>query len=239
MIEMWSILEKILRKRVRLYSKQAIVSFTFDDAPVSSFIKGGKILEVNGFRGTYYVSAGLIEQSTEVGKIADLRTIKKFHGRGHEIANHTYGHINCRNSNLIHMVKDVRKNSKRLDGLVNNNFSYPYGAIDSEAYCAACLCTTSARGISFGINRDIIDPINLKAVKIYSRLGIDAGLDLISECATQGGWLIFYTHDVCDNPSDYGCTPEQLTKLVEMASINKLSILTMEKAMESILGRQV
>ena len=42
---MWSLLEKTFRKRVSLDPKLAIVSFTFDDTPASSFTNGAKILE--------------------------------------------------------------------------------------------------------------------------------------------------------------------------------------------------
>lgn len=215
-----------------------MVSFTFDDAPLSSFVNGGKILEKNNFRGTYYISAGLIGSSSEVGKLADLQTITNFYRNGHEIANHTYSHINCAESNTTSMVRSIRKNRNALDGIMSNNFSYPYGAVDVSSRCAARFCSSSARGIWFGINRGVIDLMYLKAVKIYSRMGIERCLELVSECATQGGWLIFYTHDVCEKPSDYGCTPDQLTELVQAVSCKRLPVLTVQNAMNIILGQK-
>ncbi|OGR10834.1 MAG: hypothetical protein A2277_18050 [Desulfobacterales bacterium RIFOXYA12_FULL_46_15] len=232
-MNMWSILERIAGKRLFMDSKKkAIISFTFDDAPVSSFTMGGKILEDNGFRGTYYIAAELLERLTEIGQIAGLKTITEFRKRGHEIANHTYGHINCEKSGPVRVIRSIQENRKMLDGIVSSNFSYPFGAIDSQARFATRLCSTSARGISPGINRGIINLMDLKAVRIYSRSGIDRCLGLVRECAALGGWLIFYTHDVCDSPSDFGCTPEQFREVVAAASNRKISVLTVQKAME-------
>lgn len=233
---MWILFEKIFRKRVYVNSELAMVSFTFDDSPITSFTNGGRILEEHGFRGTYYISADFMGSVVEVGELADLKTITEFHDRGHEIANHTDLHIDCKNSSFFSMARSIRKNRKKLDGIITNNFSYPFGAVDASSRCVARLCTSSARGTWTGINRETIDPMYLKAVRVYNRLGIEKCLDLVSECATQGGWLIFYTHDVSDEPSDYGCTPGQLMELLQAVSCNGLPVLTVQEAMTTILG---
>ncbi len=217
-----------------LDSKLAIVSFTFDDAPLSSFINGGRILEQYGYLGTFYVSSNLIGKSTEVGEIADLQTIAESHGRGHEIANHTDTHLNCKDINPLRMALSIQKNKKQLKGIMSNNFSYPYGSADASSRYITRMCTSSARGIGFNINRGLIDPTYLEAVRIYNRHGIEKCLDLVSACARDGGWLIFYTHDVCDEPSDYGCTLEQFAELVKSVSYNGLSVLTVKKALSII-----
>ncbi|MDY0093815.1 MAG: polysaccharide deacetylase family protein [Candidatus Vecturithrix sp.] len=231
---MWTLLEKIIRKRAFIDSKLAMVSFTFDDAPFSAFLKGGTILEEFGYRGTYYVSAGIAGESTEVGSLADLETIVEFQKRGHEIANHTYSHINCEHSSPIDMLKNIRRNSNELQAVITRNFSYPYGAANASSRCVARICTSSARGISHGINKGAIDLMNLRASRVYNRLGIDKCLDLISDCAECGGWLIFYTHDVCEKPSDYGCKPEQLVELIKAISCKNLSVMTVREALVAI-----
>ena len=136
---------------------------------------------------------------------------------------------------LRHLKSAVKKNKERLTGIVSDHFSYPYGANNIYSRIAARLCTGSARGISHGINRDIIDLMHLNAVRIYNRLGIEPCLDMISECASNGGWLIFYTHDVSEKPSDFGCTPDQFKKCVHEVSNNKLPVLPVQKALNTIL----
>ncbi len=235
-MKMWSLVEKIISRPILLDPKLALVSFTFDDAPLSSFINGGKILEAYGFRGTYYVSSGLIGKFNQTGRIVDLQTITEFHDRGHEIANHTDSHLNCKDSGPISMAWSIRKNKKKLNGIMSDNFSFPFGSAVASSRCVARICTSSARGIGYNINRGLIDPMYLMAVRVYNRLGIEKCLDLVLECTRNGGWLIFYTHDVCDEPSDYGCTVEQFAELVKSVSYNGLSVFTVKKALNIIEG---
>lgn len=231
---LWSKLASATARKIDLKSFPSVVSFTFDDAPLSAFIKGGGILEKYGYRGTYYVSGGLIGSSTAVGKVPDLNTIWKFHNKGHEIGNHTYDHLDCKKAGLLGVLRSILRNRRMLAEGLTGSFSYPYGAVDGKARFAARLSTTSARGISYGINRNVIDLMNLKAVKVYDRFGIAMCLDLIEECAAKGGWLIFYTHDVCDEPSNFGCTEEQLTRLVQVVHDHKLTIAPVRKALQLI-----
>lgn len=230
----WHKLGTVLGKKIDCKEISAVVSFSFDDAPISSFIVGGKILEEYGYRGTYYISAGLIEQTTVVGRISGIETIRAFHKRGHEIGNHTYDHMDCQKASLLGILKSVRRNRRRLTGIMSGSFAYPYGARNARARVAARLCAGSARGISFGINKNVVDLMDLKAARVYRRDSMDDCLELVSECARRGGWLIFYTHDVCDEPSDFGCTPEQLTRLVRAVHDNKLTVATVGKALQLI-----
>jgi peptidoglycan/xylan/chitin deacetylase (PgdA/CDA1 family) len=236
---MWKLLEKIINRPILLADRLALVSFTFDDAPLSAFTTGGGILEEHGFRGTYYVSSGLIGKTFESEEIADLATIAEFHQRGHEIANHTNTHLNCKTGGPLRMASNIRKNKKQMKGYMSESFAYPYGSLDAASRCVARICTSSARGIGCGINRGLTDPMNLKAVRIYSRLGTEKCLDLVSECARGGGWLVFYTHDVCGTPSDYGCTPGQMKEVVQAVVRENLPALTVQQAMDIILNKRV
>jgi peptidoglycan/xylan/chitin deacetylase (PgdA/CDA1 family) len=224
----------VIAKKIDLKTDIQLVSFTFDDAPVSAFTSGGKILETYGYRGTYYVSGGLLGRALAVGQVPEIDIIRDFHGRGHEIGNHTYDHLDCTKAGIFGIMKSVRRNRRMLPGLMSCSFAYPYGAVDIRARVAVRLCMTSARGISFGINRNTIDLTHLKGVRIYDREGMDRCLELVAQCATQGGWLIFYTHDVCKKPSDFGCTPEQLTRLVQAVHDNKLVVRTVGGALDLI-----
>lgn len=234
----WSRLAAVSGRKICSKSMMPIVSFTFDDAPLSAFDVGGQILEASGYRATYYVSSGLMDQTTGVGRLAGLETVMEFHGRGHEIGNHTYDHLDCQKNGLLGIFRSVRRNRKSLAGVMTGSFAYPYGSRAARSRLAAALCTTSARGISFGINRDVIDVTDLKAVRVYSRHGIDACLNLVAECATRGGWLIFYTHDVSAEPSPYGCTPEQLKRLVRSVYEQKLTVQRVDMALKTVFEQE-
>ena len=56
------------RRTLSIKTPVPIVSFTFDDAPVTAFREGRGILKQFGARATYYVSLGLLDAETEVGR---------------------------------------------------------------------------------------------------------------------------------------------------------------------------
>jgi hypothetical protein len=58
--------------------------------------------------------------------------------------------------------------------------------------------------------------------------------DLISENVKQKAWLIFYTHDVRLNPSEYGCTPALFEFAVSQAAKSGSRILTVEQVCAEI-----
>ena len=62
------ILSSLHRRTIALGSLGPIVSFTFDDFPRTAYSVGGAILEKFGARGTYYVAAGLMNTSGELGE---------------------------------------------------------------------------------------------------------------------------------------------------------------------------
>ena len=66
---------KVRRRAVRLLHRRPLttapprpmLSFTFDDAPLSAVQAGAQVLEARGVRGTYYVAAGLAGQEAPMG----------------------------------------------------------------------------------------------------------------------------------------------------------------------------
>ena len=200
-----------------------VVSFTFDDFPRSALVHGGSILERHQARGTYYTAFGLAESANELGEMFDRDDIRSAHLRGHEIACHTYSHRNCAQSEKGLLQAEVRDNAGALapivDGKGMTSFSYPFGAVSPQARAVMGRSFSSCRGIQPGINERIPDYAELRANKIYATQFDQAKLrDLIDMNFALGGWLIFYTHDVEDSPSAFGCTQAQLETVVEYAA---------------------
>jgi hypothetical protein len=67
-----------------------------------------------------------------------------------------------------------------------------------------------------------------------NRNDVDMVKRMIDENAACNGWLIFATHDVSDNPSAYGCTPDYFQKVVAHAARSGATVLTVAKAFEKI-----
>ena len=100
-----------------------------------------------------------------------------------------------------------------------DNFAYPFGGVSQTAKQALGGRFTSCRGTGRGLNRGSVDLADLLSTSIYARdFNRNRLCRLIDDAQAAGGWVTFYTHDVCDEPSDFGCTPAQLKSIVAYAS---------------------
>jgi peptidoglycan/xylan/chitin deacetylase (PgdA/CDA1 family) len=199
------------------------VSFSFDDFPKSALATGGAILEKYGLRGTYYAALGLAGSTGNVGPIAELAEMREAHQRGHELACHTYSHLDCSVASAAEILAEIRRNAEAMaaliDGFAPSNFAYPFGRYLSPAKRLVAPRFDSCRGTSDGINHRGTDLADLRATRVYAPLFDENAMRrLIDRACKLGGWLIFYTHDVTDTPSRFGCTPRQWESIVAYAA---------------------
>ena len=111
-------LARHLRPRpLRLNNKRPMVSFTFDDAPISAATTGADMLEEFDARGTYYVSGGLADTWSGNWTNAGAADIVRLHRKGHEIACHTYSHIRTTDVGAKAMAAEIERNRRYLQGL--------------------------------------------------------------------------------------------------------------------------
>lgn len=224
------VLNKVYYLRRRLTDielERGIVSFTFDDFPASALHAGAPILEEAGWRGTYYVATGILGTQSACGLVASDEEVRDCAGRGHEIGNHSISHCDLTSVDSASVRREISGN--RFDGMTGN-LAYPFGGTNIGVQRLASHLTTTARGVSHGVNGAGTDRFNLLANPIYSADGTDALHRHIEEAARQRSWLIFYTHDVTDDPSPFGCTPEHLSEIVAAVAEAGMRVLTVEEA---------
>jgi hypothetical protein len=61
---------------------------------------------------------------------------------------------------------------------------------------------------------------------------------LVKEAAASNAWLIFYSHDVDEQPGNYGCTPGLFEAALETALAEQCEILPARNALGMIGFRQ-
>jgi len=202
-----------------------VVSFTFDDFPRSAWVNGGAILEQFDKRGTYYAATGLAGTDGDLGKMFALDDLRAAHARGHEIACHTHSHRDCCRASPAEIVAEIERNAavsaKELIDAPLDNFAYPFGGVSLTAKSTLAGRFASCRGTGRGINRGTADLADLSSISIYSR-DFDRGrlCQSVDDAQAASGWVIFYTHDVADVPSPFGCTPAQFQSIVAYAAEN-------------------
>jgi peptidoglycan/xylan/chitin deacetylase (PgdA/CDA1 family) len=202
-----------------------VVSFTFDDFPRSARVNGGAILEKYDSRGTYYTAMGLAGTANNLGPMFELDDLQAAHASGHEIACHTYTHRDCARTSPTDIAAEIEKNtaalSRALNGAAATNFAYPFGGVSLAAKRALAGRFMSCRGTGRGVNRGTVDLADLFSTSLYNRnFDRERLCQLIDDAQAGAGWLIFYTHDVADEPSPFGCTPSQFQTIVAYAAEN-------------------
>ena len=212
-----------------------MISFTFDDFPVSALVTGGGILRQHGLAGTYYASLGLMASETPTGHIFAAGDLETLAAEGHELGCHTYSHCHAWETPPNLFEQSLAENQRALDRLLPGtqfrSMSYPISCPRpqtkrrSQKYFACC----RGGGQSFNVGPTDLNYLNAFFIE-QSRDDFGAIQRVIDENTSAGGWLVFATHDVCREPTPFGCTPELFDRVVRHAAQSGARILTLFQA---------
>lgn len=225
-----------------MINPRPIASFSFDDFPKSAATQGATILERAGFRGTYYVSARFMGITEDAIDYYDREDIVRLSDYGHEIGCHTASHVHAPDQNRARLESELEANAAFLHETLGDvrmtTFAFPFGDIDLRTKLFMQDRFAACRTTSEGLNRDVADLGALRAVSVYSG-SIDGERirALVREAATPRAWLIFYTHDVSETPSPFGCTPELLQTAVSAVAEAGFDVLPVRNALGLIRFR--
>jgi len=211
-----------------------IVSFSFDDFPVSAARQGAKVLQEYGVKGTYFVAGARagrhlddVDQFTKDDLIAVAEA-------GHEIGCHTFGHIRLPSASMAEITDDLLRNQEYVQRILGDytmcSFAYPDGDVSITTKALVGRWFPICRGIWNGVNQRRIDFMQLKAVSLERAFDQGRVEKILDEARETNGWVIFFTHDVSDTPSPYGCLPGQLADVLEAVIERNIEILPIKNA---------
>lgn len=236
------LMRRFAPKMLYVATDRPVISFTFDDVPDSTLHSGAVILEKYGLRGTFYISGSLAGTTETSRQLISETGIRELADRGHEIGCHTFSHPNVATLSGAELQDEIDNNRSFLSRILGMrsgghgpqlNFAYPYNAV---SYCAHRRMARNYRSCRAGenrINRGATSPQMLCGMEIgkseEQSLKLTRHIDAVK---AQPGWLIFFTHDISDNPTPYGCTPATFEKLVQHAVQSGCVILTVNEALD-------
>ncbi|HHL42972.1 MAG TPA: polysaccharide deacetylase [Hellea balneolensis] len=222
------------QRPLKFHLERPIVSFTFDDFARSAISNGARVLEQENWRGTFYVSAGLKGVTNHHGENFNTQDILTLQAQGHEIAGHTYSHVDCTTLNMDHVRDEISKNHKALRAMgvtgTLDHFAFPYGAANPVLKKSLAKQFKSLRGIRPGVHHTQADLNGLKSAPLFSGAKLDYALELIEGLKSRPAWLTLFAHDICDNPSEWGCTPNEFSRVVQQVKDTGADVLTIGKA---------
>ena len=226
----------------RLRLDRPVVSFTFDDFPLSAADAAAPALEDAGMRGTFYYAGGLAGRLENGQEIAGPDVAADLFSRGHEIGAHTHMPIDVHRTSNGVILSDLALNKREIiqltGGCAPTSFAYPFGRLDLRSKFLLRNEFSSLRGIKTGVNAGVADLAHLKAQELYdSSSTVDSMSKLLDRVERHPGWLIFYTHDVKLDPSDIGCSPAYFRKIVELVRRRGLTVETVRDAYARVTGQ--
>jgi len=225
--------------RLPIASARPILSITFDDVPDSALINGAPVLESFGVRGTFYAAGGLAGRREGERTLLSADGYAALAARGHEIGCHTFSHVSVRRLSRRRLAADLDRNARYLAGIadtavVARNFAFPYTVAAPQARGTLARRFRSCRGGHPGINRGVVDRGYLRAVEIRRHTPLAALTAWIDDVADEPGWLILFTHDVGPHPTEFGCTPETLARVLGHATERGCEIVTVDAALDQL-----
>ncbi|MBX3478788.1 MAG: polysaccharide deacetylase family protein [Caulobacter sp.] len=208
------------RKPLSLSLDRPMLTFSFDDVPATAALAGARVLEEAGLRGTFYICAGLEDGEGPMGRYGSSEDARRLVAAGHEVACHTFSHLDCGQADLSAIAADVDRNGVALAerGAADPvSFAYPYGDVSFAAKRALGGRFKTLRTVQAGLVTDGSDANQLPAVGIEGDEGEARALHWMEQAVRRKAWLILYTHDVAETPSAWGCNPGALERLARQA----------------------
>jgi peptidoglycan/xylan/chitin deacetylase (PgdA/CDA1 family) len=219
--------------RVALKTDRPIISFTMDDAPIGAWAVGAKVLEDHGARGTFYIAGRLATE--EPNEFISVEQCRDLHERGHEVACHTYAHRKLSGFSRGDLIADLGHNEHLLQSVApsgtRRNFAFPYGMASPRHQPLLRKSFRTSRSVIGGVNRGLVDPMNLAGVELRPDAAfLSRAKAALVDVLANPGWLIFFTHDISDQPSFYGCPTPDFHELIRQAKDGGAQIMTIDQA---------
>ncbi len=209
---------------------KGVFSLSFDDIPATAWTEAGPILAEHGVKATYYVCGGLAGKRNMDRDQFEVAHLQALYAAGHEVGCHTFGHTSVLRMDAAALKLSLDANAawvaERLGGYRMFTFAYPFGDATLDAKRTIRDRFALGRGVRDGVNAGRADRGLVRSIGLESRRlpGYDLAA-LMTEAAERRGWLTAYGHDVSDRPTDYGCTPDDLDRVLRLARAAGLEIL--------------
>jgi peptidoglycan/xylan/chitin deacetylase (PgdA/CDA1 family) len=216
-----------------------VASITFDDFPKSAWTTGGDILEQHGVKGTYYVAGGFDGRTEDGLRYFDAEDLKAVAAAGHEVGCHTFSHERTCSLDSASLMDDVERNAAYVQDVLGDyalsSFAYPYGEASPRTKLKFAKRFPTSRGIRKGVNTGLVDLSQLKAVGVEAWWWTPGYIEsMIKKARQENGWLIFFTHDISDQPSPYGATPGMLEHCIAALKAEGVEILPVKHALAKL-----
>lgn len=227
--------EKLSRSKQPASFAAPMVSITFDDGKLTSYLNGARQLDAYGFKGTYYVNPGLF------GTAGYMKQENAFDllNRGHQIGSHTNTHIDLTSFTPDDVVRELDTSNQAVHvlGVQTIDFASPYGKQDDAILPFVMARQATNRGTEAGINtKQNFNPSNLKGLFMRKEVTDLELRTYLSRAKNYNGWLILIYHEIEVGDSPFVLDKATLERHLQIIKESGVQVRTVRSAMTQLQG---
>lgn len=215
---------------------KGLVTMSYDHQLSSVYENAFPMHKAYGFPGVNYVC------TSSVGAEGNMtfKQLKEMEAAGWETASHSANHLHFKDLE-IKEIRDQLERSKqglKKNGLTSENFAYPFRLITPNPLVREYY-NSGATSYDKEINIGPVNPYKLNRYYLQapSQDEIKAVLD---KTVAEGGWVIFYTHNVYKGsqaPDNKSINQEQLEFLFQEAARRNIQVVTVKQGLQIMAGQ--
>ncbi|MET1087435.1 MAG: polysaccharide deacetylase family protein [Arthrobacter sp.] len=222
-----------------------MVSITFDDGWQSVHDRALPLLNKYGFRSTQYVNAS----SIETPGFMTAEEVQQLHAAGHEIAAHSYEHVDLTSISPDRLDEELRKCKEALAdaGLDTADLAFPFGRSDPQVDWYASKYFDTMRGTDEGINtRQNLKPHDLLVFYVTDETKPENLAEALAETSRVNGWLILVYHQIAPpesagtqentTPEERSISSDDLAAQLELVKQSGIEVQPVAQAFERLQG---
>lgn len=217
-------------------AEQAIVSFTFDDAPDSVLTVGLPLLEKYEYPATVYISTRNTTRPDYMDWDAVADAVQKYHC---EIGAHTHTHARLTKLTDAGIEEELRMSAEEFNkhGYSPVHFASPFGAYDDRVLAILKRHYQSHRAAwPIGMNTTKPDPYTIASYYLNKETTLEELDTLLEDLQVRGGWVVFQLHHIY--PKGQVVTEpwgtDLLADLVELVHVKGFAVLTVGDALKEL-----
>ncbi|OGM31983.1 hypothetical protein A2803_02745 [Candidatus Woesebacteria bacterium RIFCSPHIGHO2_01_FULL_44_21] len=210
---------------------EALVTFWFDDGWRSQYSEGFRILDNYGYKAALAVPIEPIGYEAYM----NWHQIRKLHYLGWEIASHSRSH-DC---DLVYKGEpafeyEIFGGKQDLEnyGILTDIYVAPCGENTPEATEYVKRHFLSQRIVEPGLNPlPVTDNYGLMVKQVSRDIDIEEIKGWINEAISKKQWIILMLHQIDDEDTEYGTTPDNLEQVVDFVNHSNISVVLPSQAL--------
>jgi len=225
---------------------EGILTFTFDDAPVTQYTNAVPILAKYNFSATTYINTDYIGNKKGKLQLDQLKEMENVYGW--DVSSHTLSHLDVAQKGKDSMIKKEIVKSKQF--LIDNGFSkgvehfaYPFGSFDYD-YTMELVKEhyKSARGVRGNIETiPPADDYRLRVMYVFNDTSPYSVLNRVDKAIENGDWIILVNHGIVDSNANHVHSKylkSKFEKIVEGVYNSGIKVMTISEVYEQIIEKK-